>query len=124
MVVDHHDVRGKRIAARAHYEAVGVIGAPLAEAVVARRGGLRPDRRVFRHLREVGAVARDGGGGEALDVLQLRRFLARCCASLGYRAAQPIQADVIRAALEERRARAAGERRAHRRQIAVEKLVL
>src|SRR5947209_12218657 len=104
MVVDHHDVRGKRTAPRAHHEAIGVVRATLAEAVVARGGGLRPDRRIFRHIAEVGAIASHGGCREALDTPQLDRLLAAGGAPLGYRAAQAVEADVVRTALEQRRA--------------------
>jgi len=55
VMVHHHQVGGERIPARAHHEAVSVVGTFLPEAVVARRRGVRPDWRV---LRNVGQVAR------------------------------------------------------------------
>ena len=66
VVVDHHHVGRERVLARAHHEAVLVVRAFLAEAVLARRGGVLPDRRVLGHLGEVGAVAGQAAGGELL----------------------------------------------------------
>ena len=83
MVVDHHDVGGERVSPRAHHEAVAVVGAALPEAVVARRAGLRPDRRVLGHFGEVGAIAAHRAGGEALDAPELRRLFGAGRALLG-----------------------------------------
>ena len=69
VMIDHHHVGGERIAPRAHYEAVAEIRARLPQAVVSSRGGVRPDRRVFRHLREVRAVPGRRHGSEAPDML-------------------------------------------------------
>ena len=123
MMVDHHDVGGERVAARTHHEAIAVVRATLAEAVVARRGGVRPDRRILRHVGEIGAIAGGGAGGEALDAPQLARLLARGDAGCGA-APQAVEADVVGATLEQRGARARGQRLAHRRQVAIEELVL
>jgi hypothetical protein len=123
MVVDHHHVGGERIAPRLHDEALAIVGTRLPEAVVARRGGVRPRRRILGHIGEIGAVAGARGDGELLDASQVPRFLARgrsrCC-----RAAQPVETDVIGASFQKRHARPAGEGASHRRKIAVEKLVL
>ena len=83
VVVHHHHVGRERVLARAHHEAVLVLRAVLAEAVLARRGGVRPDRRVLRDVGELGAVAGDRGRGEVRDAAQPRRVLARFEAALG-----------------------------------------
>ena len=126
MVVDHHHVGGERVAARAHHE-----------AVARSRGSSWPRQlsRVEVACAQTGASsgtsARSARSpvvlscGEALDARELRRLLARLEARLlRARAPQAVEADVVGAALEQRRARARGERLAHRRQVAVEQLVL
>ena len=124
VMVDHHHVGGERVAPRAHHEAVAVIRAALPEAVVARRRGLRPDRRVFGHVGEIGAVAGGAESGEALDPVQLRRLFPCSGPAFGNRATQAIEADVIRPPLQQRGASPRSQRLAHRGQIAVEELVL
>ncbi len=124
VMVDHHHVGRERVLARAHHEAVLVVRAFLAEAVFARRRGVLPDRRVLGHVGEVGAVARDRGGGEMLDQPQPRSIVARGEPAFAARPLEPVQAYIIGAALQQRRHRARGDRVAHGRQVAVVELVL
>src|SRR6266480_251515 len=124
MVVHHHQVRRERVPARAHHEAVPVVGTLLPEAVVARRRGVRPDRRVLGDVGQVGAIAGRGHGGKALDAMQLRNFLPRGEAAFARRALHAVEAYIVRASLQQRRRGAAGECFAHRGKIAVVQLVL
>src|SRR3972149_5595717 len=48
---------GARVLARAHAEAVLVFRAILTQAVLARRGGVLPHRRILGDVGELGAVA-------------------------------------------------------------------
>ncbi len=68
MVIDHHHVGRQRLAPRLHDEAVLVVRAVLAQAVLARRGGLRPDRRSSPARRRSSALSPVLRGlGEARD---------------------------------------------------------
>ena len=65
MMIDDHHVRRQRLLARFHHEAFRIMRALGAEAVLARRGHVRPDARVLRHRRKIAFVAARGCCGEA-----------------------------------------------------------
>src|SRR5690606_3306136 len=71
VVVDDDHVRRQGIAARAHDEAIAIVGTGLAKAVVTGRSRMRPDRRVFRYFGKVGPIARGRARGEALNEAKL-----------------------------------------------------
>ena len=100
VMIHHHQVRRERVPARAHHEAVPVVGTLLPEAVVARRRGVRPDRRVLGDVGQVGAIAGRGHGGKALDAMQLRNFLPRGEAAFARRALHAVEAYIVRASLQ------------------------
>ena len=124
VVVDHHHVGRQRVLARGHDEAALGVRAFLAQAVLARRGGQAPGPGILRHVDAFGLVACLRTLGEAGDLAQVRRLLARSQPPGAHRAFQVIGTDVVGAALEQRDRGADLERIAHRRQVAVEQLVL
>jgi hypothetical protein len=124
VVVDHHHVGGQGILPRRQHEAALLMRAFLAEAVLPRRGGDRPGAGILRHIDALGLVAGSGALGEAHDLAQVRGFLARRQACRRQGALQVVGADVIGAPLEQRNRRANTQRIAHRRQVAIEELVL
>lgn len=124
VMIDDDDVRLLRLAARLHHEAVLVMRAFLAEAVVAGRRDHRPHGRRLRHARELGLVAALRELREADDVLQVRGVLPRRQAAVVGRALQIVMAQVVRAALEHRDRHGHRERVAHRRDVALEQLIL
>jgi len=126
VVVDHHDVRGLRFAARGDDVAARVRGAGRAEAVLARRSDRRAGRvRIAQrfHLRQVAGRRFPRPSADAGDRAFRRRLEARQLRH-GFREFQAMQAQVVGAALEERDARGPAERVRHRRQVPVEQLVL
>ena len=100
VMVHHHQVGRERIPARAHHEAVPVVGTFLPKAVVARRAGVRPDRRVLGNVGQLGAITGGGGSGKALDATQLRSFLPRGEATFARRAFHAVKAYIVRASLQ------------------------
>ena len=88
VMIDDDDVGLLRLLARLHHEAVLVIRAFLAEAVVARGRDHRPDRRRSPARRELGLVAGARDLRERDDLLQVRRVLARRQAAVVARCAR------------------------------------
>lgn len=124
MVIDDDDIRLLRLAARLHHEAVLVMRTFLAEAVVTRGRNHRPHGRRLRHARELGLVAAPGDLREAEDVLQVRGVLPRRQAAVVGGPLQIVVAQVVRAPLEHRDRHRHRERVAHRRDVALEQLIL
>ncbi len=124
VVIDHHHIGRLRLLARRQHEAALLVRTFLAQAVLARRGRQPPGPGLFRHVDAFGLVAGLGALGEARDLAQVRRFLARSQAPGVHRTFEVIRADVVGAALEQRDRRAHLQRSAHRRQVPVEELVL
>src|SRR5450759_1457489 len=124
MMVDHDDVGVERFAPRGHDEALLVLLAVLAQAVLARRCRRLPGGRVLGHVGEFRPVARLADFGEARDPVQMRHVLATGEAPVGERALQVMVTDVIRAALEQSGADRNLQCIAHRGQIAIVELVL
>ena len=124
VVVHDHHVGLAGSLARLHHEAVLVVAAGGAQAVLARRGGLRPGAGALGHVLALAAVAAHGARGEALDALQVHDLLARAEHALLRVLLQVVQADVVGAPLEQRHVHRRAERLAHARQVAVEELVL
>ena len=115
MVIDDDDARAAGAFAGAIHIAFVVVAAFLAEAVFARRGRERPQRRIGGDAGRVGDIAVGGGGGEALDFLELVRMrdLARAP-----RLAQAMAAKIIGAPFQERDIGFAAERGRQNGQIA------
>ena len=83
VVVDDDDVGLERVLARLHHEALVVVRAVLAEAVLARRRHVRPDGGVLRHVGELGAVAASAACARSATILR------RCAHVLARRQAGP-----------------------------------
>ena len=124
VVVDDDHVGVERLAPRLQHEAVGVVRAVLAEAVVAGGGDERPDRRVLGDVGQLRAVAALGRTREGDDLRQVADVVARRQAVLARGALEVVVADVVGAALEQRDRDGDGKRVAHQRQVALEELVL
>ena len=124
VMVDDDDVRGHGVGARLHHEALPVVRAVRAEAVLARRRDQRPDRGVLGDVGELGAVASVGGACKGDDLAEVPGVLARGHAVVARRALEVVVADVVRAALEHRDGHRHAERIAHHRHVALEQLVL
>ena len=124
VVIDDHHVGGHRVPPRGEDEAILVIRAILAEAVVARRGNHRPHRRIFRHAGAFGLVAGARDFGEASDALRMHDVLARQEAAFVERAFEVVVAEVVGAPLEQRDLDRHAEHVAHGRKVAPEELVL
>jgi len=124
VVVHHHNVRLQRLAPRLEDEALLVIRALLAQAVLAGRGHLRPDRRVLGHVRQAAAVASQAGAGVTRDPLQVIDVRAALEAPVAPGALEVMVADVIGTPLEQGDAHRHAERLAHHGQVTLEQLVL
>ena len=123
MVIDDDDVGLDRLAARFDHVALAEVGAARAEAVVARRGDLRPQRMGVTQVRHFGEVAGARGAGPAFDARQ--RAVARAReALLPAELLQPVGAQIVRAPLEQRDARRHADGAGDQRQVLVEQLVL
>src|SRR2546425_493279 len=99
MVIDHDDVRGERIPACLHDEALCVVRAFATEAILAGRRHLAPDAGIVGHVGELGLVTAFGVAGEGLDSLEITNVGARREAVLQPGALEMIVADIIRPAL-------------------------
>ena len=124
VVIDHHHVGVHRVAPRLHHEALFLVRAVLAEAVVARRGGGDPGQRVLAHVGAFGLVAGLRDLGEAADRAQVGGVLRGEEAAVARVALEVVVADVVGPALQQRDRHRDLERRAHGGQVAVEELVL
>ncbi len=124
VVVDHHQIGLLRRAPRLDDEAFAERGAVGAEAVLGGRGHARPQRRILRHLGQFGAIAGRRARRPDVDRLQLGDLFAAGETPFLPRLLEPVQAQVVRAALQQRRADARAEDAAHLRQVAMEQLVL
>ena len=123
-MVDDDDVGGERLLARVHHETLAVVGALAAEAVLARRGDLRPDAGVVGHVRQLGLVAGRRRAREGFDPLEIAGIGTRGECSLLPGALEMIVANVIRPAFEQRDGERDFERITDQRQVALEKLIL
>ncbi len=124
VMVDDDDVRGHRVGARLHHEAVTEVRAVRAEAVLARRRDQRPYRGVLGDVGEQGAVPPVGGAREGDDLAEVPCVFARGHAVVARRALEVVVADVVATTLEHRDRHRHAERIAHHRQVALEQLVL
>ncbi len=124
MVVHHHHIRFHRLLARLHDEALLVIRAIAAEAVLACRGHVRPDGRVLRHFGQSAAIAGLAGPRVGLDARQIRHVVAVQEAAIVLGALQVVMADIVRPTLEQRHRHRRLQRIAHHRDVAAEQLVL
>ena len=124
MMVDHHHVRLGGTPARLRDVASVEHGTLRPEAVVRRRGDRAPDRIVLRevvHLREVAARR---PGGPSREAGGPRGHVGRDEPAGGQHLLVAPEAEVVRAALEQRDARVASEGAADERQIVLEQLLL
>ena len=124
MVVHDDEVGLGGALACLHHEALLVIPARRAEAVLARGGGLRPGGRRLRHVGALALVAGHGARREALYLVDVGHVLARRERALLRGTLEVVQAHVVGAPLEERGVHREPERIAHARQVAMEQLVL
>ena len=123
MVIHDDDVGLDRLAARLDHVALAEIGAAGAEAIVAGRGDLRPQRVGVAKVRHFGEVAGTRGPGPAFDARQ-RAIASARQALLPAELLQPVGAQIVRAALEQRDACRHADGAGHQRQVLVEELVL
>ena len=126
VMIDDDDVGRLRVAPRLHDVATIERRAFRAEAVVARRGHPRPHRIGIAELRELGDVALPRRARPVAHFRQAARdFLAQAArSSLLLGELEPMHAQVVRAALQQRDAHRPADRARDRRQIAMEQLVL
>ena len=124
MVIDHDDVRGERIPACLHDEALCVVRAFATEAILAGRRHLAPNAGIVGHVGELGLVSAFGVAGEGLDSLEITNVGARREAVLQPGALEMIVADIIRPALEQCDGDRDLECVADQGQVTAEKLVL
>src|SRR5207237_10226760 len=124
MMVDDDDVGSERLLARVHDEALAVVRALAAEAVLARRGDLRPDAGVVRHFRQLGLVAGRRAPREGFDPLEIAGIVTRGERSLLLGAPEMIMANVVRPAFEQRDGERYCQRMAGQRQMALRKVAL
>jgi hypothetical protein len=102
MVIDDDEVGRHRLAPRLHDEAFLVVRAFLAEAVVARRGGVAPHRGILGNLDTFSLVAGLRGLGEDRDAACVGRIFAGQETTVGDGVLQVIRADVVGPALQQR----------------------
>ena len=112
VMVDHDHVGGLRALPRLHHEALAPERAFAAEAVLGGRGDHRQQRRILGQRLEFGQVAHAGAPAPGDDALELRDLFARGEARLALGLFQPVLAQVVGAALQQRGLRC--RRRAHR----------
>jgi hypothetical protein len=124
VVVDDDDIRVECLLACLQHETIGVVGAILAETVVARGRDQRPDRRVLGNVGQFRAIAALRRARERDDLLQVARIVARRQAVLVRGAFEMVVADVVGAAFEQRDGDGHRQRIAHERQVALEQLIL
>ena len=125
VMVDDDDVGVERLLPRLQHEAVVVKRAVAAEAIVARRRDERPDRRVFRHVGELAAVAARARARERDDLRQVARIVARWQAGRrSPRARDGGGRRSWRAPSSSASVAGIAQRIAHHRQVALEELVL
>ena len=124
MVIDHHHVGSHGVASRREDEAVLVMRAVLAEAVVARRGDHRPHRRAFGHPGTLRFVAGARDLREAADALRVHDVLAGQETAFVERPFKVVMAKVIRPPLEESDLDRRPQHVAHGGQVAPVELVL
>ena len=104
VVVDDDQVGRHRLAPRLHDVAGAVLGALAAEAVLARRGDERDHAAALVEPVELGQVAAARGLRPGLDLGQRAHRAAIGQVRVVARLAEPVQAEIARAALEQRHA--------------------
>jgi hypothetical protein len=124
VMVDHDDVGLQRFAPRLEHEAIGVVRAVLAQAVVAGGRDQGPDRRILRHIGQLGAIAALCRARKRDDLLQVPRVVAGRQPVLVRRSLQMVMTDVVGAALQQRDGHGNLQCVPHQRQIALVQLVL
>ena len=125
VMVHHHDLRALRAFARAAQKAFvreGTVLDPETALDRARHHG--PERIVVGNVGEFRSVARLRNLGEALDFPELFEGVPFGEVFLPLRALEVVVADVVGAALEERRVKGDPERFAQNRQVLAKELVL
>ncbi|MNV60001.1 hypothetical protein D3C71_1524510 [compost metagenome] len=123
-MVDHHHVGRLRLLPCLHDEAVIPEGALGAQAVIDGGGHHRVQRRVLRQGLQLGHVAVLRAPGPGQDALELRDLLRGTETGFAPGLLQPIAAQIVGAALQQRTAVAHTERGPYARQIAVIQLIL
>jgi len=124
-MVDDDEVRALRLAPRRHHMAAVVVGAALTEAVVARRGHLRPQRLRLGEPRHLGEVAGRGHLRPFLDARE-QRVGRRDAVERALRdePRHAVGAEVVAAALEQRDLHGIADRAGDERHILGVQLVL
>jgi hypothetical protein len=120
VVVDDHHVGFGGALAHAGDEALAELGTFAAKAGVGGGGDLVPERQVLGQVAELGAVA---GLGPCLPLFDHRQQ-ERIGGGAGAVLVEPVQAQVIRPALHQRRSELHAERVLQRRQVLEEDLLL
>jgi hypothetical protein len=119
VMVDHDQVRRLRTLPRLHHETIGEEWAFAAEAVVSRRRHHRQQRRILGQRFHFGEVTHPRAPAPRDDALELRDLLAVGELRLAFRLVQAIQAQIVRAAFQQRRLEPTAERIAHAWKVAV-----
>ena len=123
VMVHDHDVRGLRFAARLEHAAAVEEFAAAAETVVDRRGNRAPQRVILRQVLELGEIAARARLAPRGDRAELRDTRGVASAVV-QRRLEPVPAQIVVAALEQRDARGPSDDGAEQRQVAREQLVL
>ena len=129
VMVDDHHLRLERLAARLHQMAARVFGAARSEAVVPRRGDLRPQRMRVGEIGNLGQITGGGArrpGHHALEGPRGRLWQQRAAAQglLQLCLSEPMHAQVIAAALENGDIHRHAQRTAEQGQVLVVELIL
>jgi hypothetical protein len=123
VVIDDHDVGFDGLAARVEHVTAAGVGAAGAQAVLPRRGYLRPQRVRVAEVGHFDEVPAAGDLGPALDP---RKRAIACAGEAALRAVllEPVGAQVVGPALEQRHPHRHADGAGDERQILVEQLVL
>ena len=120
MVVDDHEVGFLGPAPGIDHVTVRILRAVLSQAVVGRRRHERPDRRILGHGSQLGAVTAIGVMAPFANLGEVAGERRREFVEL----VEPVQAQVVGAAFEERRCDGPADGHADQGQISMIKLVL
>ena len=124
VVIDDDYVGGLSVAPCLVYKTLGKARTLGAQTVVTRRSDQRPDRGVFRHRCQFGAIASRRGRGEAHDRAQVPYILARRQQAFILGARHPMQTHIIGAALQQSGCGVDAQCIEYRRQVLAKQLIL
>src|SRR5437899_11184199 len=124
VMIDHDEIGFLRGAACLDYEAVVKLRTFRAETVLRSRGHARPQRRIFRYLGKLAAIATARTLRPGSNRMQMRGLLTRSQAPVLRRLLRAMQAQIICAPLEQAGFQSRTDGLAHAWQITMEQLVL